>query len=56
MFKKLFFTFFITSSFLGCADNGLVHPLFMSFGEKVDCGNGKKMLSYDLCRLDALGY
>lgn len=56
MFKKLFFAFFITSLVSGCASNGLSHPLFRSFGEKVDCGNGSKMISYELCRLDAAGY
>jgi hypothetical protein len=56
MFKKVFLVVFITSLILGCADNGSVHPLFLSIGEKVDCGNGKRMISYELCRLDASGY
>jgi hypothetical protein len=51
MFKKVAFviTCLIAS---GCADYS-ARPFL---NRNVDCGNGKRMMTYELCRLDAFGY
>jgi hypothetical protein len=55
MAKRLFFIVLSTSLFfVGCASYD-TRP-FSSLGQKVDCGNGMRMMSYELCRLDSSGY
>lgn len=52
MLKKTLISLCLLAS--GCASYD-TRP-FSSLGEKVDCGNGKRMATFELCRLDAWGY
>lgn len=52
--KKILFVSFIAVGISGCVDSTL-RPFFRE-DYKIDCGNGKRMLSFELCSLDAFGY
>lgn len=57
MFKKIVFISFCLIAFSGCVSFDGSRPIFLhGFDYKVDCGNGKRMMSYELCRLDSSGY
>lgn len=54
MAKKILLILFVSSWLIGCADLS-VRPFFRE-DYKIDCGNSKRMFSYELCHLDSFGY
>jgi hypothetical protein len=57
--KKIVFIAFLSSGLFGCVSFSRqyeIRPFFSGFGQKFDCGNGKRTPIDTLCRLDSFGY